>query len=103
MLRLKILANFGNIAPMSELTGNTDVVPRVSLELHLRGDPPALETIKYSNTAQRSDITSRLQQRSVNKAVAVALTLFAANNSGPKLTVFRIHDPQTRPSFVEQS
>ena len=100
MLRLKILATFGKIAPMSEIAGNTEVVPKVSLELHLRGDPPALETIKYSNSAQRSDTASGLQQRSVNKAVAVALTLLAANESGRKLTLFRIHDPQRRPSFV---
>jgi hypothetical protein len=100
MLRLKILACFGKIAPMSEIAGNMEVVPTVSLELHLRGDPPALETIKYSNSAQRSDIASGLQQRSVNKAVAVALTLFAANESGRKLTLFRIYDPHTRPSFV---
>jgi hypothetical protein len=100
MLRLKILATFGKIAPMSEIAGNTEVVPKVSLELHLRGDPPALETIKYSNSAQRSDIASGLQQRSVNKAVAVALTLLAANEPGRKLTLFRIHDPQRRPSFV---
>ena len=77
-----------------------EVVPQVSLELHLRGDPPALETIKYSNSAHRSDTASGLQQRSLNKAVATALTLFAAHNSRQQLTLFRIHSRQTKPGFV---
>ena len=77
-----------------------EVVPQVSLELHLRGDPPALETIKYSNSANRSDMASRLQQRCLNKAVATILTLFAAHNSRQRLTLFRIHCQQTKTSFV---
>ena len=77
-----------------------EVVPQVSLELHLRGNPPALETIKYSNSANRSDVASGLQQRSLNKAVATALTLFAAHGSCPRLILFRIHSQDTKPSFV---
>jgi len=68
--------------------------------LHLRGNPPALETIKYSNSANRSDVASGLQQRSLNKAVATALTLFAAHGSCPPLILFRIHSQDTKPSFV---
>jgi hypothetical protein len=85
---------------MSEPTTNTEVVPQVSLELHLRGDPPALETIKYSNSADRSDMKSGLQQRTLNKAIATTLTLFAAHNSRQRLTLFRIHCQETRMSFV---
>ena len=77
-----------------------EVVPQVSLELHLRGNPPALETIKYSNSANRSDVASGLQQRSLNKAVATALTLFAAHSSCQRLILFRIHSQDTKPSFV---
>ena len=77
-----------------------EVVPQVSLELRLRGDPPALETIKYSNSADRSDMAARLQQRCLNKAVATILTLFAAHNSRQRLTLFRIHCQQTKTSFV---
>ena len=77
-----------------------EVVPQVSLELHLRGNPPALETIKYSNSANRSDVASGLQQRSLNKAVATALTLFAAHSSCQRLILFRIHYQETKPSFV---
>jgi hypothetical protein len=79
---------------------NMEVVPQVSLELHLRGNPPALETIKYSNSANRSDVASGLQQRSLNKAVATALTLFAAHGSCQRLILFRIHYQETKPSFV---
>jgi hypothetical protein len=85
---------------MSEQTIHMEVVPQVSLELHLRGDPPALETIKYSNSANRSDMASRLQQRCLNKAVATILTLFAAHNSRQRLTLFRIHCQVTKTSFV---
>jgi hypothetical protein len=85
---------------MSEQTIHMEVVPQVSLELHLRGDPPALETIKYSNSADRSDMAARLQQRCLNKAVATILTLFAAHNSRQRLTLFRIHCQQTKTSFV---
>ena len=79
---------------------NMEVVPQVSLELHLRGNPPALETIKYSNSANRYDVASGLQQRSLNKAVATALTLFAAHSSCQRLILFRIHHQETKPSFV---
>jgi hypothetical protein len=79
---------------------NMEVVPQVSLELHLRGNPPALETIKYSNSANRSDVASGLQQRSLNKAVATALTLFAAHSSCQRLILFRIHYQEMKPSFV---
>jgi hypothetical protein len=79
---------------------NMEVVPQVSLELHLRGNPPALETIKYLNSANRSDVASGLQQRSLNKAVATALTLFAAHSSCHRLILFRIHYQETKPSFV---
>jgi hypothetical protein len=102
-MREKLLvkfAGFCKIARMSEQTIHTEVVPQVSLELHLRGDPPALETIKYSNSADRSDMASRLQQRCLNKAVATILTLFAAHNSRQQLTLFRIHCQQTKTSFV---
>src|SRR5271166_5079953 len=72
-MREKLLVKFAafcKIARMSEQTIHMEVVPQVSLELHLRGDPPALEMIKYSNSADRSDTASRLQQRCLNKAVA---------------------------------
>ena len=99
-LGLKNLFCFGKIARMSEPTANMEVVPQVSLELHLRGDPPALETITYSNSADRFDTASGLQQRTLTKAVATALTLFAAHNSSEKLTLFRIHYRETKPGFV---
>ena len=99
-LRLKNPAPFVKIAGMSEPTTNMEVVPQVSLELHLRGNPPALETIKYSNSANRSDVASGLQQRSLNKGVATALTLFAAHSSCHRLILFRIHHQETKPSFV---
>jgi hypothetical protein len=99
-LRLKNPAGFAKIAGMSEPTTNMEVVPQVSLELHLRGNPPAFETIKYSNSANRSDVASGLQQRSLNKAVATALTLFAAHSSCQRLILFRIHCQGTKPSFV---
>jgi len=85
---------------MSEPMTNTEVVPQVSPELHLRGDPPALETITYSNSADRFDTASGLQQRTLTKAVATSLTLFAAHNSSQKLTLFRIHYRETKPGFV---
>jgi hypothetical protein len=99
-LRLKNPARFAKIAGMSEPTTNMEVVPQVSMELHLRGNPPALETIKYSNSASRSDVASGLQQRSLNKAVATTLTLFAAHGSCQRLILFRIHSQETKPSFV---
>jgi hypothetical protein len=102
-MREKLLVKFAafcKLARMSEQTIHMEVVPQVSLELHLRGNPPALETIKYSNSADRSDMASRLQQRCLNKAVATILTLFAAHNSRQRLTLFRIHCQETKTSFV---
>jgi hypothetical protein len=93
-MREKLLvkfAGFCKIARMSEQTIHTEVVPQVSLDLQLRGNPPALETINYSNSADRSDTASRLQQRCLNKAVATILILFAAHDSRQRLTLFRIH------------
>jgi hypothetical protein len=97
---LKYLPISAKIARMFERTTNMEAVPQVFLELQLRGDPPALETIKYSNSANRSDMAAGLQQRSLNKAVATTLAMFAAHNSCQRLTLFRIHCQETKTSFV---
>jgi len=40
-----------------------------------------LEAIKYLNSANRSDVASGLQQRTLHKAVATALTIREARNA----------------------
>ena len=82
---------------MLELTNSAPAVPQVSLELHLRGNPPTLDTIKFSDSARCREKLVGLQRRCLPKAVATVLTLFRTYQG---LTLFRIRGPEQKGNFV---
>jgi hypothetical protein len=82
---------------MLEPTNSAPAVPQVSLELHLRGNPPTLDTIKFSDSAKCCEKIAGLQRRCLPKAVATVLTLFRTYQG---LTLFRIRGPEQKGNFV---
>lgn len=68
-----------------------------TVELILRGDPPVLERIKFTEPGRPPADTGRLQRRKLPKAVAIILTMLRAHSG---LALFRVHSSKKKGCFV---
>lgn len=68
-----------------------------TVELILRGNPPVLERIKFTEQGRSLADTGQLQWRKLPKAVAIILTMLRAHSG---LALFRVHSSKKEGCFV---